>query len=61
VANASAWTLNPAPTTRVLPALGLLGCVVLAFSLPVLSAVVGAGVLAVGVIAYGVRRWVAAR
>lgn len=61
VANASAWTLNPAPTTRVLPALGLLGCVVLAFSLPVLSVVVGAGVLAVGVIAYGVRRWVAAR
>lgn len=61
VANASAWTLNPAPTARVLPALGLLGCVVLAFSLPVLSAVVGAGVLAVGVIAYGVRRWVAAR
>lgn len=61
VANASAWTLNPAPTARVLPALGLLGCVVLAFSLPVLSVVVGAGVLAVGVIAYGVRRWVAAR
>ncbi|PTM89042.1 MULTISPECIES: APC family permease [unclassified Streptomyces] len=61
VANASAWTLNPAPTARGLPALGLLGCVVLAFSLPVLSVVVGAGVLAVGVIAYGVRRWVAAR
>ncbi|EPD55416.1 APC family permease [Streptomyces sp. HGB0020] len=61
VANASAWTLNPAPTTRVLPAAGLLGCVLLAFSLPVLSVVVGAGVLVMGVITYGVRRWVAAR
>jgi APA family basic amino acid/polyamine antiporter len=61
VANASAWTLNPAPTARGLSAVGLLGCVLLAFSLPVLSVVVGAGVLVVGVIAYGVRRWVAAR
>jgi APA family basic amino acid/polyamine antiporter len=61
VANASAWTLNPAPTARVLPAVGLLGCVLLAFSLPVLSVVVGAGVLVMGVITYGVRRWVAAR
>ncbi|WP_330283162.1 APC family permease [Streptomyces sp. NBC_00588] len=61
VANASSWTLNPAPTARVLPAVGLLGCVLLAFSLPVLSVVVGAGVLVMGVIAYGVRRWVAAR
>jgi APA family basic amino acid/polyamine antiporter len=61
VANASAWTLNPAPTARGLSAVGLLGCVLLAFSLPVLSVVVGAGVLVVGVIAYGVRRWVAVR
>jgi basic amino acid/polyamine antiporter, APA family len=61
VANASAWTLSPAPAARALPAVGLLGCVVLAFSLPGTSVVVGAGVLAVGVVAYGVRRWMAGR
>ncbi|MFF4798044.1 APC family permease [Streptomyces sp. NPDC001351] len=61
VANASAWTLSSATRARLLPAVGLLGCVVLAFSLPAVSVVVGAGVLAAGVGAYGVRRWVAAR
>ncbi|MFI5475090.1 APC family permease [Streptomyces cacaoi] len=62
VANASAWTLDPAPAKRVLPAVGLLGCVVLAFALPRTSVVVGAGVLAVGMLAYGVRRrWAGAR
>ncbi|WP_432193414.1 APC family permease [Streptomyces sp. bgisy027] len=61
VANASAWTLGSAPAARVVPAVGLLGCVVLAFSLPGVSVAVGAGVLAVGVVAYGVRRWVAGR
>ncbi|TXS50578.1 amino acid permease [Streptomyces sp. uw30] len=61
VANASAWTLDSALASRVVPVVGLLGCVVLAFSLLGVSVVVGAGVLAVGVVAYGVRRWVAAR
>jgi len=61
VANASAWTLSSATTARLLPAVGLLGCVVLAFSLPAASVAVGAGVLAVGAGAYGVRRRVAAR
>ncbi|WP_062640205.1 APC family permease [Streptomyces maremycinicus] len=56
VANASAWTLDPAPVRRALPAVGLLGCVVLAFALPGTSVAVGAGVLAVGVLAYAVRR-----
>lgn len=55
VANASAWTLDSAPLRRALPAVGLLGCLVLAFALPGTSVVVGAGVLAVGVAAYGVR------
>ncbi|MFI5687776.1 APC family permease [Streptomyces sp. NPDC051636] len=58
VANASAWTLSPAPWARAVPAVGLVGCVTLAFALPVVSVVVGAGVLAAGVAAYGVRRWV---
>ncbi|MFC8389436.1 APC family permease [Streptomyces sp. NPDC057238] len=56
VANASAWTLDPRPATRVVPAVGLAGCLVLAFSLPWVSMAVGAGVLVVGVAAYGVRR-----
>ncbi|MFD7690727.1 APC family permease, partial [Streptomyces sp. NPDC059781] len=53
VANASAWTLDPRPATRVVPAVGLAGCLVLAFSLPWVSVVVGAGVLVAGVAAYG--------
>ncbi|MFI5795306.1 APC family permease [Streptomyces sp. NPDC051677] len=61
VANASAWTLDSAPARRVLPAVGLMGCAVLAFALPGTSVVVGAGVLTVGVVAYGVRRRAGAR
>ncbi|MFF4550897.1 APC family permease [Streptomyces sp. NPDC001406] len=61
VANAAAWTLSPALLSRALPALGLLGCVTLAFALPAASVVAGAAVLAVGAGAFGVRRWVAAR
>ncbi|MFJ4948674.1 APC family permease [Streptomyces sp. NPDC088760] len=57
VANASAWTLDPAPRARVVPAVGLLGCATLAFALPAAAVAVGAGVLAAGVAAYGVRRW----
>lgn len=56
VANASAWTLDTRPVARVVPAVGLAGCVVLAFSLPWVSVAVGAGVLVVGVAAYGARR-----
>ncbi|MGW9396675.1 APC family permease [Streptomyces sp. NPDC055642] len=56
VANASAWTLDARPAARVLPAAGLAGCLVLAFSLPWVSVVVGAGVLMVGVAAYGARK-----
>ncbi|MEU9737091.1 APC family permease [Streptomyces sp. NPDC048002] len=56
VANASAWTLRPGPAARIVPAVGLLGCVVLAFALPWASVVVGTCVLLVGVAAYGVRR-----
>ncbi|MGW0813379.1 APC family permease [Streptomyces viridiviolaceus] len=56
VANASAWTLRPSPTARVVPAVGLAGCAVLAFSLPVGSVVAGAGVLTLGMAAYVVRR-----
>jgi basic amino acid/polyamine antiporter, APA family len=61
VANVSAWTVAPAPWGRVVPVVGLLGCATLAFALPAVSVAVGAGVLAVGVVAYGVRRWVRRR
>ncbi|MGW4232044.1 APC family permease [Streptomyces sp. NPDC004980] len=63
VANASAWTLTPdeGRPARVIPVLGLAGCLVLAFALPVSSVIWGAAVLALGAAAYGVRRAVAAR
>ncbi|MFE3164384.1 APC family permease [Streptomyces sp. NPDC059224] len=60
VANASAWTLDPAPRARVVPVVGLLGCAVLAFALPVVSVAAGAAVLAAGAVAYAVRRRVTA-
>ncbi|MGW7051867.1 APC family permease [Streptomyces sp. NPDC054887] len=53
VANASAWTLGG--RQRVLAAVGLVGCVGLAFALPVASVGAGAGVLALGAVAYWVR------
>ncbi|MGW5636903.1 APC family permease [Streptomyces sp. NPDC003832] len=56
VANASAWTLGPGPAARAVPAVGLLGCVVLAFALPWTSVVTGTCVLLAGIAAYGVRR-----
>ena len=61
IANASAWTLSPAEgrPARAVPALGLVGCLGLAFALPLTSVVSGAAVLAVGCASYGVRRAVA--
>ena len=58
VANASAWTLAPAEgrPPRIVPALGLAGCVVIALSLPRPSVVAGAAVLAAGIFIYAVRR-----
>ncbi|GAA5164168.1 MULTISPECIES: APC family permease [Amycolatopsis] len=48
IANASAWTLR----RSAVPVVGLAGCVVLAFSLPVSSVVLGCAVLAAGVLVY---------
>jgi len=50
VANASAWTLPP--RRRVIPALGLAGCLVLAFTLPATSVLIGLAVIAVGALLY---------
>ena len=52
IANASAFTLG----TRVIPVAGLLGCVVLAFTLPWVSVAAGAGVVLLGALVYAVRR-----
>ncbi|MGC5533490.1 APC family permease [Streptomyces sp. SR-10] len=62
IANASAWTLTPdeGRPARAIPVVGLAGCLVLAFALPVSSVIWGASVLALGAAAYGVRRAVAA-
>jgi APA family basic amino acid/polyamine antiporter len=58
IANASAATLTPdeGRPPRLVPAFGLVGCLVLAFALPVSSVIIGAVVLAVGAAAYGLRR-----
>lgn len=63
IANASAWTLTPADgrPPRVLPALGLAGCLLLAFALPLVSVITGVAVLALGAVAYLVRRRVLGR
>ncbi|MGW6485671.1 APC family permease [Streptomyces sp. NPDC055056] len=58
VANASAFTLTPEEgrPARIIPVVGLAGCAILAFALPLVSVISGAVVLAVGAAAYGVRR-----
>lgn len=53
IANASAWTLR---TGRVVSAIGLAGCVLLAGTLPLSSVVSGCAVLAVGALAWLVRQ-----
>ena len=58
IANASAMTLtrDEHRPPRWLPVLGLVGCVVLAVSLPARSTVVGAGVLLLGALVFVARR-----
>lgn len=59
ITNASALTLGPDPArrvpVRVLAALGLVGCLVLAVNLPLPSVLAGFGVLALGALWYAVR------
>jgi basic amino acid/polyamine antiporter, APA family len=51
VANASAWTLG----RRIIPAVGLTGCVVLAFALPVTAVLSGLAVLVLGAAIHAIR------
>lgn len=53
IANASAWTLG----RKVIPAVGLAGCLLLAALLPSSSVVVGVCVVLIGAVAYGLRSW----
>ncbi|CAO5235323.1 hypothetical protein FAGKG844_10188 [Frankia sp. AgKG'84/4] len=57
IANASAWTLT-APEgrpPRAVPALGLAGCLTLAFALPVSLVLTAVAVLAAGAVLYRLR------
>ncbi|WP_255218512.1 APC family permease [Nocardia carnea] len=57
IANASAWTLRPSEgrPRRLIPVIGVTGCLVLAFSLPAQAVVTGALVVALGALVYVVR------
>jgi APA family basic amino acid/polyamine antiporter len=55
IANASALTLSGRAPGKLLPVVGLVGCVLLALNLPWTSIVAGAGVLAVGIAIRAVR------
>lgn len=63
IANASALTLTREEhrPPRWLPVLGLLGCVVLAVSLRLVSTLSGAGVLVLGALVFGGRHNIRAR
>jgi APA family basic amino acid/polyamine antiporter len=52
IANVSALTLRG----KVIPTAGLIGCVLLAFSLPLASVLTGLAVVALGALAYAIRR-----
>ncbi|MEO3869455.1 APC family permease [Nonomuraea sp. B12E4] len=58
IANAGAWTLTPGEgrPPRLIPVVGLAGCLILAFALPLSSVIAGAAVLAIGAAAYALRR-----
>lgn len=57
IANASAWTLG----RRTVPAVGLVGCLLLAFLLPVASVLAGACVVLAGALAYRLRNVISPR
>ncbi|MEV6719465.1 APC family permease [Streptomyces xanthochromogenes] len=58
IANAAAWTLTPDEDgpPRLVPVVGLAGCAVLAFALPVTAMASGASVLALGAGLYVLRK-----
>jgi APA family basic amino acid/polyamine antiporter len=63
IANASAWTLPPEQRRwpRVISAAGLIGCIVVAVSLPTESIIGGLILLTLGIAAWLLRQWSAQR
>ncbi|MFJ7495924.1 APC family permease [Streptomyces sp. NPDC097727] len=63
IANASAWTLTPAEgrPARIVPIVGTVGCLVLAFALPLASVLWGVAVIAAGAAACALRKALARR
>lgn len=63
VANASAFTLRrqEGRPARLIPIVGVIGCVLLAFALPMSSVISGAAVLVFGIAVYALRRGIVAR
>jgi APA family basic amino acid/polyamine antiporter len=57
VANASALTLDRDRGTRLLPVLGLVGCLAVAVSLPLSAVISGSAVLAAGTLVWAARRF----
>lgn len=55
IANASAWTLSRSASWRTVSALGLVGCLGLALSLPASTMVAGALVVGLGAVVYLIR------
>ncbi len=58
IANASAFTLRPEEGSlpKIIPVFGALGCVVVAFALPLTSVIAGAAFLSLGATVFWVRR-----
>lgn len=56
VANAAAWTLDPRVSSRVVPALGVVGCLLVALSLPATAVSIGLVVIAAGALSFAVTR-----
>lgn len=56
IANASAWTMDASISRRAIPALGLAGCLILAFTLPAGSVIAGVAVVSLGAAAWGIQR-----
>jgi len=55
IANASAWTLRRSWRSRLVPVLGLTGCVAVGLALPVASVAAGLAVLSIGVVVWALR------
>jgi APA family basic amino acid/polyamine antiporter len=56
ITNLSAWTLGGPWLARLVAGAGLVGCVLLAVTLPVSSVIAGTGVLVMGAIAYAISK-----